>query len=261
MVGLDKFKEVFSQYSDNYVIIGGTACEIVMTGTAMRPRATHDIDMIVVVERMTPEFGQRFWDFIAEGGYRPEKYKTPENGQTGYRLYRFVNGRSGYPEMIELLSRHPDALGEPHGMVIEPIPVDENVSSLSAIIMDDDFYSFTIRHSVVTDGIRHADALALIALKACAYLNLLKDRNDGRHVNSKDIRKHRSDVLKNVVILEETEVYAPARVVDVIQEFVSSLRNDWQQLASPLARTLDRDENFVSGLLDILETIFLSGEP
>lgn len=63
MVGLDKFKEVFSQYSDNYVIIGGTACEIVMTGTAMRPRATHDIDMIVVVERMTPEFGQRFWGF------------------------------------------------------------------------------------------------------------------------------------------------------------------------------------------------------
>lgn len=32
MVGLDKFKEVFSQYSDNYVIIGGTACEIVDDG-------------------------------------------------------------------------------------------------------------------------------------------------------------------------------------------------------------------------------------
>lgn len=60
MVGLDKFKEAFSQYSDNYVIIGGTACEIVMRGTAMRPRATHDVDMIVVVERMTPEFGNVF---------------------------------------------------------------------------------------------------------------------------------------------------------------------------------------------------------
>lgn len=54
MVGLDKFKEAFSQYSDNCVIIGGTACEIVMRGTAIRPRATHDVDMIVVVERMTP---------------------------------------------------------------------------------------------------------------------------------------------------------------------------------------------------------------
>lgn len=39
MVGLDKFKEAFSQYSDNCVIIGGTACEIVMRGTAIRPRA------------------------------------------------------------------------------------------------------------------------------------------------------------------------------------------------------------------------------
>jgi hypothetical protein len=260
MVGLDKFKEAFSQYSDNYVIIGGTACEIVMRGTAMRPRATHDVDMIVVVERMTPEFGQRFCDFISEGGYSPEKYKVPDKGHSKYQLYRFVNGRVGYPEMIELLSRHPDVLGEPRGLVIEPIPIDDDVSSLSAIIMDDDLYNFTVGHSIVTDEIRHADALALIALKACAYLNLLKDKNDGRHVNSKDIKKHRSDVLKNVVILEETEVYAPAKVVDVVQEFISSLRNDWTQLASPLARALDSDENFVSGLLDILETIFVAEE-
>ena len=53
MVCLDKFKEAFADFSDNYVIIGGTACDIVMTGTVVRPRATHDIDMIVVVENMT----------------------------------------------------------------------------------------------------------------------------------------------------------------------------------------------------------------
>ena len=35
----------------------------------MRPRATDDIDMILVVEKMTPEFGQRFWEFIDEGKY------------------------------------------------------------------------------------------------------------------------------------------------------------------------------------------------
>ena len=60
MEGLEKFQEAFAEFSDNYVIIGGTACEITMTGTAVRPRATHDIDMIVVVEKMTPEFGTRF---------------------------------------------------------------------------------------------------------------------------------------------------------------------------------------------------------
>lgn len=260
MVGLDKFKEAFAQFSDNYVIIGGIACEIVMTGTAVRPRATHDIDMIVVVERMTPDFGRHFWDFIKEGGYKPEKYKSAGGGQTKYQLYRFINGKEGYPEMIELLSRHPDVLGEPQGLTIEPIPIEEKVSSLSAIIMDDDFYNFTVNHSTVTDGIRHADTLALIALKACAYLNLLKDKADGKHVNTKDIKKHRSDVLKNVVILEETEVVAPKKVAGIIQDFVSSIRNDWTNLASPLASALDRDDNFVSGLLDVLETIFIPEE-
>ena len=40
-----------------------------MTGTTVRPRATHDIDMIVVVEKMTADFVERFWQFIREGGY------------------------------------------------------------------------------------------------------------------------------------------------------------------------------------------------
>ena len=78
MEGLEKFQEAFAEFSDNYVIIGGTACEITMTRTAVRPRATHDIDMIVVVEKMTPEFGTRFWRFVQEAGYRPEKKKTAE---------------------------------------------------------------------------------------------------------------------------------------------------------------------------------------
>ena len=58
MEGLEKFREAFEAYSENYVIIGGTACDIAMTGTAVRPRATHDIDMIVVVEKMTDSFDE-----------------------------------------------------------------------------------------------------------------------------------------------------------------------------------------------------------
>lgn len=123
MEGLEKFQEAFAEFSDNYVIIGGTACEITMTGTAVRPRATHDIDMIVVVEKMTPEFGTRFWRFVQEAGYRPEKRKTTEGEPAKYEMYRFVDGNPGYPEMIEILSRHPDMLGEPKGLKIEPIPI------------------------------------------------------------------------------------------------------------------------------------------
>ena len=100
MEGLEKFREAFEAYSDNYVIIGGTACDITMTGTTVRPRATHDIDMIVVVEKMTADFAEHFWQFIREGGCRPEKRKQEEGETPKYELYRFVNGKPDYPEMI-----------------------------------------------------------------------------------------------------------------------------------------------------------------
>ena len=60
MEGLEIFKEAFEAYSDNYVIIGGTACDLTMQGTVVSPRATHDIDMPVIVENMTPSFAKRF---------------------------------------------------------------------------------------------------------------------------------------------------------------------------------------------------------
>lgn len=159
--------------------------------------------------------------------------------------------------MIELLSRHPDVLGEPKGIVIEPLPVGDEVSSLSVIIMDDDFYHFAITHSRLTDGIRHADSAALIALKAKAYLNLLADKRAGKHVNSKDIRKHRSDVLKNIVILEDASVEAPEAIVRCVKDFIGSLRENWNELSASLAASLGQDEEFVSELLNQLNELFV----
>lgn len=257
MVGIDKFKEAFEAFSDNYVIIGGTACEITMADTVVRPRATHDIDMIVIVEKMSPEFGERFWSFIKEAGYRPERRRTSKDEPVKYELYRFVDGKAGYPEMIELLSRHPDILGEPKGLVIEPLPVGDDVSSLSAIIMDDDYYHFTIGHSKLSDGIRHADSTSLIALKARAYLNLLMEKKEGRQVNTKDIKKHRTDVIKNTVLLSPDEtISAPQPIVDCIHEFTASIRGEWSTLASPLAAATEQDESIISALLNLLDKAF-----
>ncbi|MCF0219673.1 MAG: hypothetical protein HUK14_07805 [Muribaculaceae bacterium] len=257
MQGLDKFREAFATYNNHYVVIGGTACNITMSNTEVRPRATHDIDMIVIVERMTAEFGMRFWDFIKEAGYRPEKRKTGEGEPPRYELYRFVDGKPGYPQMIELLSRHSNVFGEPKGLVIEPLLVSEDVSSLSAIVMDEDYYNFTIEHSLLADGIRHADATALIALKARAYLNLLQEKAQGRRINGRDIRKHRTDILKLSILLKEDEIDAPEQIVKCIREFVQSLRSDWEVLSQSLSDALERDETFVRLLLQKLETSFI----
>lgn len=258
MEGLNKFREAFEQFSDNYIVIGGTACDITMRGTVVRPRATHDIDMIIIVENITTQFVEQLWRFVHDGGYRPERRRLPDNVLPHYELYRFVNGRPGYPEMIELLARHQDSIEVPLGLTIEAIQMDDDAYSLSAIVMDDDFYRFTIKHSKLTDGIRHADSAALIALKARAYLNLLADKSRGLHVNTKDIKKHRSDILKNVVIMPGNQVEAPHTIVSCINEFVTSIRNDWDEIAYPLAASLDQDVSFVKALVDQLAVLFIT---
>lgn len=256
MVGLEKFKEAFANFSDNYVIIGGTACELAMSGTVVKSRATHDIDMVVVVETMTREFGKRLWEFIIEGAYRPEQRKVSDEETPKYELYRFTGGKVGYPEMIELLSRHPGILGIPQGVRIERLPIDSSISSLSAIIMDDDFYHFTITNSIITNKIRHASPIGLIALKAKAYLNLLADKASGLHVNTRNIKKHRSDVMKCILLVEEENVSAPASIIECIIEFVAEIRKGRQDIFPALAKSLDIEAELIEQLVTQLEGLF-----
>lgn len=219
--GLDKFREAFADFTDNFVIIGGTACDEVLSGTIMRPRPTLDIDIIVIVENMTSDFATAFWKFIAEGGYRPGLRKR-EDDSPKYVLYSFDNGAVGYPVKIELLSRHNELFA--NAAHTEPLPIDGDVSSLSAIILDEPYYNLTIRNSFVSNGLRYAAPVALAALKARAYLNLLAEREMGHHINSKDILKHRNDVLKLTATMTPGDmVEAHQEVIVTINEFANSL--------------------------------------
>lgn len=47
-----------------------------------------------------------------------------------------------YPTMIELFTRKPDVITLPEDAILTPIPMDEEVSSLSAILLDDNYYKF-----------------------------------------------------------------------------------------------------------------------
>lgn len=234
--GLETFREAMLPYKDNFVIIGGTACDLQLSGTTMMPRATEDIDIIVVVERLTREFVSAFWQFIREGNYRVEK-RINQAGVSVYALYRFTlqEENLAYPQKIELLSRHSDLLGEPSGFHIEPIPTDELHQSLSAIIMDDDIYNFTVYQAEEIDGLLVANNLALIVLKVNAYLNLKKEREEGRRVNSKDIKKHRSDVLKLVAAgIYPEPVEIKQKLFDAIQDFASESETHIQSLIDAL---------------------------
>ena len=93
--GIDSFREKFKDYTDYYTIIGGTACDILLSEADLPFRATKDIDMILIMEDNFPEFASVFWEYIKEGGYKCG-WKNEQN----MHFYRFTEGKFGYPTMI-----------------------------------------------------------------------------------------------------------------------------------------------------------------
>lgn len=258
VIGLEKFREALKDYSDNYVIIGGTACDVVLSGTDMRPRATDDIDMILVVENMTAEFASAFWKFVKDGEYKNGKRKRGEEKTPVYELYRFEDGKAGYPVKIELLSRHSDLLGEPSGFHIEPIPTGEDVSSLSAIMMDEDYYNLTVKNSFVENELRFATPIALICLKAKAYLNLLEERAKGRAVNTKDIKKHRNDVLKLVATTPfDDPIPVTKEIFDSIGAYINKVEETLADNPKSLEDALHRSSEDIRAYLEVLGNAFV----
>ena len=52
VTGIDSFKEWFKGSEEQYAIIGGTACDILMTEEGLDFRATKDIDLVLIIEAL-----------------------------------------------------------------------------------------------------------------------------------------------------------------------------------------------------------------
>lgn len=58
--GLTIFRNRFRGLEDCYVLIGGTACDLWMGERELAFRATKDLDIVLVVESLRPEFFRSF---------------------------------------------------------------------------------------------------------------------------------------------------------------------------------------------------------
>ncbi len=91
--GLEIFKEYFKDYSENYIIIGGTTCDVIIDNAEFEARATRDIDIILIVEALSKEFVQKFWEFINDGDYERREKSEDER-----KYYRFIKPETvGFP--------------------------------------------------------------------------------------------------------------------------------------------------------------------
>lgn len=96
--GLDTFRRYFDGFEEQYVLIGGTACDILFESNETSFRATRDLDTVLIIEALTPDFGEMVWKFIQKGGCRN---KVTNKGKP--QFYRFDKPEDdSFPKMIKL---------------------------------------------------------------------------------------------------------------------------------------------------------------
>ena len=221
--GLERFRAHFHGLEPSYVLIGGAAAHLLLDEAGLPFRATKDLDIVLCVEALDEAFVEAFWSFVSLAGY-----ERREVGTAPRRYYRFQRpSEPGYPAMLELFSRRIDGLDVPEDVHLTPVPVDEDLSSLSAILLDDALYAWILDSRRTIADVPVVGAVEMVALKMRAFLDLSDRKSRGEAVDTKDIKKHRNDVLRLLqVVTAEPIASAPDGVREDAARFAATARVD-----------------------------------
>lgn len=214
--GLDTFRGAFAGHADRYVLIGGVAASLALEEAGLEFRATRDLDIVLIIEALDDVFGAEFWAFVKRGGYTE---RQALDGPT--RRYRFGNpADENYPVLLELFSRAPEGLSLPEGAHLTPVPVDGEISDLSAILLDEAYYAFIVEGRNDTADLSYIGVDRLIPLKAQAWTNLscpeCEESNAGRKSN-----KHLKDIIVLSRLLSaDSEFDLPESIAEDLRQFL-----------------------------------------
>lgn len=242
--GLLVFRDHFRDCAGQYVVIGGTACDLLMDEAGLVFRSTKDLDIVLRVEALDAAFFRAFWEFVKSGEYQNQM--TTSNERCYYRFSRPKNLE--YPQQIELFANKPNSLALAPGAHLTPIPIDDEVSSLSAILLDDDYYSFMLLGRRLIEGIPIVDAGHLIPLKARAWLDMTMRKTEGASIDSKDIAKHKKDVFRLIQLIDPvSKIENPARIRLDMAAFLDAVESEPFDLESLGIKGMD----FASALSEL----------
>lgn len=222
--GLDLFREAFVAHAHQYVLIGGTAATLAMEDAGLTFRATKDLDVVLHIEAIDAAFGETFWRFVEAGQYEFRQASTTGK-RAFYRFHKPANER--FPFMLELFCRAPEGIEPASGSHLTPIPIDEAVASLSAILLDDDYYAFIMSGRRETEGLPWVGEDRLIPLKAVAWLDLKARHEKGEAVDAKNVRKHANDVLRLAQLLApDTRIAVVEKIAQDLKRFLEGIAAD-----------------------------------
>ena len=231
VIGLPQFQFHFAGLEECFILIGGAACDLWLGDLGLPFRATKDLDIVLIVENIErhPEFYTQFWDFIRLGGYAGS-----HSGEERKNLYRFEKPtQADFPVMIELLSRN--VLAVPVGVRIVRIPSGGDISSLSAILLEPEYYAYVRACQITITSVPTIPASCLIPLKARAHLDLAQRSAGGdMKVKKDDIKKHRNDVFRLLLGIPPADRFTiPPTLQTDLRRFIAKFppeSEDWKTI-------------------------------
>ncbi len=239
VTGIDKFRQFFAGHEDHYAIISGAACDLLFDAAGLDFRVTKDIDLVLCVEVVDVAFGRAFRSFLNAGGYQARERSTVDK-----EFYRFHKPSDpSFPYMIELFSRRPRQLDLPQDATFTPIPVEEDVVSLSAILLNESYYGAMQSAKLLIGGVAIVDTPLLIPFKARAFLDLTARAEAGEKIDSKNIRKHRNDVFRLAQLLPgNASIAMPDDIQQDMRQFLNLVQADGALDPRALDLPFDRNE-------------------
>jgi len=248
IAGLRHFESYFRDMKEHYVIVGGFATLMLLERELPNHgKATHDIDLVLLTTA-SEEMAARLKAYIKEGGY------TIQKGQKDrYRYYRFVDpDAEGYAKEIELFTGKEQDLDLDEGQRIVPIDPEEGLYSLSAIMLDHEYFQM-IKHNIeVIDGIPYSNAPATILLKMSAMYDLYHREDD-------KWKKHRRDILKLLLLLTgEERIALSGRMIDDVEFFKKHIEAlSPKTIKQIVGKSMNVDKDTV---ISMIEKIFVGEE-
>lgn len=239
MKGLDKFRTHFAGAADQYALIGGAACDLLFKEAGLSFRATKDIDLVVCAEIVGADFANALRGFLDAGGY--EAAMRADGARAFYRFLKPTN--ADYPAMLEVFARRPEDLAFPGSNQFARIPAGNALVSLSAILLDPDYFAAIAAARRVIDGVTVVDETLLIPFKARAFLDLSARRAAGEAIDGKTILKHRNDVFRLLQLLPaDRRLSLGDAIVNDLKKFVAAIASAADFNPRDFGVPLSRDE-------------------
>lgn len=211
--GLSHFEHYFRELKENYVVVGGFATIMLLDKEIEdHGKATYDIDLVLLTTTST-QMAEKIKSYVKEGRYTIQKGQQDE-----YQYFRFVDPEvDGFAKEIELFASAEYGIELDEGQRIIPIDPEEGLYSLSAIMLDKEYFEMIKNNIVDLDGVPCSNSQATILLKMSAMYDLY-------HRKDKKWKKHRRDILKLTLLLTgEEHIALTGRMIEDMNFFIEHL--------------------------------------